>query len=223
MSGRRGLFLSFEGTEGSGKTTQMRLLVARLRAEGYVVTENQEPGATAIGKEIRRILLDPAHAEMAPLTELLLMFASRAQAAAEIILPALGRGEIVVSDRFTDSTLAYQGEARGLGFDIVLQMHRLALGSLWPDLTICVALDIATGLARAHQRNRESGAAKSEARIDRQSLNFHLRVGEGYQKIAAAEPERFRIVDGVGDPAEVAERVWSEVTTLLAQRKSINH
>ena len=201
----------------------MRLLVARLRAEDYVVTENQEPGATAIGKEIRRILLDPAHAEMAPLTELLLMFASRAQAAAEIILPALGRGEIVVSDRFTDSTLAYQGEARGLGFDIVLQMHRLALGSLWPDLTICVGLDIATGLARANQRNQESGTARSEARIDRQSLDFHLRVGEGYQKIAAAEPERFRIVDGAGDPAEVAERVWSEVNTLLAQRKSINH
>lgn len=215
MSGRRGLFLTFEGTEGSGKTTQMRFLVARLRASGYVVTENQEPGATAIGKEIRRILLDPAHSEMAPMTELLLMFASRTQAAAEVIIPALGRSEIVVSDRFTDSTLAYQGEARSLGFDTVLEAHRLALDSLLPDLTICVALDIATGLERANQRNQGSGTANSEARIDRQSLDFHLRVGEGYRKIAAAEPERFRIVDGAGDPAEVSERVWEEVCLVL--------
>lgn len=215
MSGRRGFFITFEGTEGSGKTTQMRLLVARLRADGYVVRENQEPGATAIGKEIRRILLDPAHSEMAPMTELLLMFASRAQAATESIVPALERGEIVVSDRFTDSTLAYQGEARGLGFDTVLRLHRLALDSLLPDLTICVSLDIAAGLERAHQRNQQIGAATHEARIDQQSLDFHLRVGQGYRKIAAAEPDRFRVVDGAGDPTEVAERVWREVCPML--------
>src|SRR5579875_3511368 len=101
--GRRGIFISFEGTEGSGKTTQMRLLVARLRHEGVVVVENQEPGATLIGRQIRRLLLDPAHQEMAPATELLLMFASRTQAAAEIILPALATDSVVVSDRFTDS------------------------------------------------------------------------------------------------------------------------
>jgi dTMP kinase len=193
----------------------MRLLVARLRENGYAVIENQEPGATAIGKEIRRILLDPAYSEMAPMTELLLMFASRTQAAAEIIVPALERGEIVVSDRFTDSTLAYQGEARGLGFDTVLQIHRLALDALLPDLTICFTLDIATGLERANQRNQESAKARSEARIDRQSLEFHLRVGEGYRKLAAAEPDRFRIVDGAGDPAEVAERVWQEVYPMV--------
>ena len=151
------------------------------------------------------------------MTELLLMFASRAQAAAEIILPALRRGEIVVSDRFTDSTLAYQGQARGIGFETVLQAHRLALDSLLPDLTICIALDIATGLARAHQRNQQSETATSEARIDRQSLDFHLRVGEGYRKIAAAEPERFRMVDGASDPAEVAERIWREVRPVLDQ------
>jgi len=213
----RGLFLTFEGPEGSGKTTQMRLLVQRLRADGYAVTENQEPGATAIGKEIRRILLDPAHSEMAPMTELLLMFASRTQAAAEIIIPALERGEIVVSDRFTDSTLAYQGEARGLGFATVLQAHRLALDSLLPDLTICIDVDIPTGLARAHYRNQGSGTVQSEARIDQQALDFHLRVGEGYRKIAAAEPERFRLVNGSGNPAEVAERVWREVSSLLSR------
>src|SRR5256885_998643 len=115
MKGRRNLFITFEGTEGSGKSTQMQLLVERLQETGLTVIENQEPGATSIGKQIRRILLDPAHQEMTPMTELLLMFASRAQAAAEIIVPALELGHTVVSDRFTDSTLAYQGEARGLG------------------------------------------------------------------------------------------------------------
>ncbi|MGH9611409.1 MAG: dTMP kinase, partial [Bryobacteraceae bacterium] len=148
-----GLFITLEGTEGSGKTTQMRLLVDRLRAGGNVVTENREPGATRIGSMIRGILLDPEYREMAPMTELLLMFASRVQAAEEIVLPGLERGEIVVSDRFTDSTLAYQGAARGLGFQTVLELHRLALGSLRPDITICLAVDVAEGLARARHRN----------------------------------------------------------------------
>ncbi len=214
----RGLFITFEGTEGSGKTTQMRLLMERLRRAGYPVTENQEPGATHIGRQIRRILLDPAHQEMAPVTELLLMFASRTQAAAEIIVPALSRCEIVVSDRFTDSTLAYQGQGRGLGFDVVFEMHRVALGSLLPDLTICVALDVETGLNRAHKRNQGSSMEESEARLDRQSIEFHQRVAEGYRKIALLEPQRFRMVDGRGEPAEVAEKVWAEVTPVLRKR-----
>jgi len=212
---RPGLFLSFEGTDGSGKTTQMRILLERLRAAGLTVVENQEPGATYIGRQIRRILLDPAHQEMAPMTELLLMFASRTQSAAEIILPALERGDVVVSDRFTDSTLAYQGEARGIGFDTVLAAHRLALGELLPDMTICISVDVATGLERAHRRNAATSGEASEARLDRQSLEFHQHVHAGYRKIAAMEPERFRMVDGKGDPAEVAERVWSEVHPLL--------
>lgn len=214
----RGLFITFEGTEGSGKTTQMRLLMERLRRAGYPVTQNQEPGATHIGRQIRRILLDPAHQEMAPVTELLLMFASRAQAAAEIIVPALSRGEIVVSDRFTDSTLAYQGQGRGLGFDVVFEAHRLALGSLLPDLTICITLDVETGLGRAHKRNQGSNMEESEARLDRQSIEFHQRVADGYRKIALSEPQRFRMVDGYGEPAEVAERVWAEVNPMLGKR-----
>lgn len=215
MSDRRGLFLSFEGTEGSGKTTQVRIIVERLRDLGYAVTENQEPGATMIGTEIRRIFLDPAHSEMAPMTELLLVFASRAQAAAEIIFPALDRGEIVVSDRFTDSTLAYQGEARGLGFDLVRTAHRLALGTLLPDLTICVAIDLESGLARAHERNQKSTKEASEARLDQQSLIFHKRVEQGYRKIAAQEPQRFRMVAGEGSREEVADRIWTAVSPLL--------
>lgn len=210
-----GLFITFEGTEGSGKSTQMRLLVERLRAESYVVRENQEPGGTAIGREIRRVLLNPQNDEMAPMTELLLMFASRAQAAAEIIEPALDAGLVVVSDRFTDSTLAYQGEARGLGFEKVMEAHRLALGSLMPDLTICIDLDLESGLARARSRNLQTAAANEEDRLDLQSLEFHRRVRLGYLRIAEQEPERFRLVSGAGDPEQVSARVWSEVQPAL--------
>jgi dTMP kinase len=213
-----GLFLSFEGTDGSGKSTQMRLLVEHLRRDGFTVVENQEPGATHIGLQIRRILLDPAHQEMAGMTELLLMFASRAQATAEIIRPALDRGDIVVSDRFTDSTLAYQGEGRGIGFDIVLAAHKLALGDLLPDRTICMTLDVETGLSRAHKRNSSSDEQHKEARLDRQSLEFHHRVAEGYRKIARLEPERFRLVPGDGEPGAVAERVWREIAPLLREK-----
>jgi dTMP kinase len=215
MTERQGLFISFEGTEGSGKTTQMLLLVDRLRGMGYNVVENQEPGATRIGKQIRRILLDPAHEEMVPMTELLLMFASRAQAAAEIIQPALERGSIVVSDRFTDSSLAYQGAARDLGFETVLEAHRLALGSLFPNLTICLTLEIEVALARAHRRNQRTAAEMSEARLDRQSIEFHRRVDEGYRRIALLEPERVRLIDGYGEPGDVAKRIWAQVSPLL--------
>ncbi len=143
------------------------------------------------------------------------MFASRTQAAAEIILPALQRGDIVVSDRFTDSTLAYQGHARGLGIETVLRAHQLALNSLLPDITLCMTIDVETGLARAHHRNRHSSGEGGETRLDHQSLEFHQRVKEGYEKIAAREPQRFRLIDGNGDPAAVAGRVWAEVEPLL--------
>jgi dTMP kinase len=210
-----GLFITFEGTEGSGKTTQLLLLRARLEQLGLRVVPSQEPGGTPIGKDIRRILLDPANNEMASETELLLMFASRTQAATEIIRPALKRGDIVLSDRWTDSSLAYQGAARGLGFPRVLELHRLALGDLQPQLTICVSLDIETGLLRANSRNRNVAAGNQEARIDQQSLDFHHKVGDAYRTIAQTEPTRFRMVDGSGDPAAVAERVWAEVSPLL--------
>jgi len=216
----RGTFISFEGTEGSGKSTQMRLLVERLRLAGYEVVENQEPGCTSIGKQIRRVLLDPANTEIAPMTELLLMFASRAQAAAEVIWPALHRGAIVVSDRFTDSTLAYQGCARNLGFETVWAAHRLAVGSLLPDLTLCIDIDVTLGLARAHSRNRrkltQAPGSANETRIDQQSLGFHQRVRAGYRQIAALEPNRFRLIDGSGDIPDVASRVWEQVSSLLA-------
>jgi len=217
MTDRRGLFITFEGTEGSGKSTQMKLLAARLREHGYGVTVNQEPGATDIGRQIRRIFLDPANDGMAPMTELLMVFASRAQAATEIIEPALKRGDVVVSDRFTDSTLAYQGEARGIGFETVLAAHKLALGSLMPDLTICVQVDLDTGLARAHTRNAGSQTDAAEARLDRQDIDFHRKVSAGYQRIARMEPERFQMVDGSGSIEEVAERIWLVVAKAVCR------
>jgi dTMP kinase len=191
----------------------MQLLVERLRAEGHPVIENQEPGATAIGKQIRRIFLDPENREMAPMTELLLVFASRAQAAAEIIRPALAKSQVVVSDRFTDSTLAYQGAARGIGFPAVRHAHQLALGDLWPDLTLCIAVDLEQGLQRARHRNQSSSA--DESRIDEQSLDYHRRVLEGYRQIASEEPQRFRMIDGSGAIDSVAERVWREVLPIF--------
>ena len=213
-SSPRGLFLTFEGTEGSGKSTQMRLLVERLRSLQLRVVTNQEPGGTEIGKQIRRILLDPDNNDLASRAELLLMFASRAQAAAEVIGPALASGALVISDRFTDSTLAYQGEARGLGFDLVRQAHQVAVGSLMPDLTLCLDIDVAQGLTRAQERNA-ARSGPDESRIDRQSLAFHERVQQGYRKIASEEPARFRLIDGEGSMAVVAERVWAVVEAHL--------
>ena len=212
---QRGLFISFEGTEGSGKSTQVGLLAERLREAGRTVSLNQEPGGTAIGKDIRRILLDPANAELASKTELLLMFASRAQAAAEIILPALQRNETVLSDRFTDSSLAYQGAGRELGFETVWALHELALGLLLPDVTICISVDVEAGLARATRRNQNQGSLLREARIDEQSLEFHHRVAAAYERIAESEPHRFYLVNGDGTIESVAERIWQVVQAHL--------
>lgn len=214
-SSTRAFFISFEGTEGSGKSTQLAILAERLRAIGYPVTETQEPGTTSIGRQIRSILLDPVNQEMTGMAELLLMFAARAQTAAEIIRPALDRGDIVISDRFTDSTLAYQGYARGLGFDLVRRAHELALGSLYPDLTLYIDVDLETGLARARRRNDATLEGGREARIDTQSVAFHSRVAEGYREIALLEPQRFRVIDGSGDPAEVSARVWSDIAAVM--------
>ena len=124
----------------------------------------------------------------------------------------------MVSDRFTDSSLAYQGEGRGLGFDLVLAVHRLAMGELYPDLTICVDIDVETSLARAHGRNRQAGAQTdlSEARLDEQSFDFHTRVRDAYQRIAHYEPQRFRLIDGRDDIATVSQRIWAEVSPKLA-------
>jgi dTMP kinase len=211
--GRRlsqGLFITFEGPDGSGKSTQARILAERLRREGYAVVESVEPGGTRIGQQIRRILLDPDNQDLRAIPELLLMFAARAQNVEQSILPALHEGRIVVSDRFTDSSIAYQGAARGLGWDTVLKVDRIACHGLVPDLTLCIDIDTETGLSRAHRRNLDT-AGRHEARLDEQAVEFHHKVRDAYHELARREPQRVRLIDGHGSEEEVAAKVWDEV------------
>jgi dTMP kinase len=209
----RGLFITFEGPEGSGKSTQVHKLADRLRLHGKQVLETSEPGGTPIGTQIRRVLLDAQNREMRPVTELLLMFACRAQNVDEWILPALARGQIVLSDRFTDSSLVYQGIARGLGADLVYEVDRIACRGLSPDLTLVIDIDTETGLNRAHSRNRRSNDV--ETRMDEQALSFHKKVRDAYHQLAADEPDRVRLIDGSRKADEVAEDVWRAVEPLL--------
>ena len=203
------VFLTFEGMDGSGKTTQMRLLAGRLRARGREVLETAEPGGTRIGMEIRRILLDAANQELGPTAEMLLYFACRAQNVDEWILPALAAGKIVISDRFTDSTLVYQGCGRGLGAETVVTLDRIACRGLVPDLTLLIDIDAETSLARAHARNLSE--TNRETRMDEQSLEFHRRAYEAYHALAAREPERFRVIDGRMGIEPMAAEIWKFV------------
>src|SRR5580700_7915376 len=200
MDRKRGFFITFEGPEGSGKSTQLRMLAARLRAEGREVFETAEPGGTPIGTQIRRVLLDAKNQEMFPTTELLLMFSCRAQNVDQWILPALSRGEIVISDRFTDSTLVYQGIARGLGTEVVYEVDRIACRGLVPDLTLVIDIDVETGLSRAHRRNKRTQDV--ETRLDEQSLDFHRKVRTAYHQLTEDEPQRVKLIDGSGKAAE---------------------
>jgi dTMP kinase len=203
------LFITFEGMDGSGKSTQMRRLAARIRSMGRTVVETVEPGGPRIATMIRRILLDAANQEMSPRTEVLLYFASRAQNVDEVIRPALERGEIVISDRFTDSSLVYQGFGRGLGAEAVRALEKVACRGLKPDLTILVDVDAEAGVARARARNL--AAPHSETRLDDESLEFHRTVYRAYHDLAAAEPQRVRIVDGRKDMDEIERQVWDIV------------
>jgi len=205
-----GIFITFEGMDGSGKTTQMHRLAERLRAQGRNVTETVEPGGPPISQKIRRILLDAANQELSPTTEILLYFASRAQNVDERINPALARGEIVLSDRFTDSSLAYQGVGRGLGIDTVRALDGIACRGLKPDLTILVDVDAEASLARARARNEAQ--PHCETRMDDQALEFHLKVHAAYHALAAAEPERVKVVDGRAGIDEIERSVWSIVS-----------
>jgi dTMP kinase len=205
----RGLFITFEGPDGSGKSTQARILADRLRSEGRPVLESVEPGGTPIGLQIRRVLLDPANKELTATAELLLMFAARAQNVEQWILPALHQGKIVISDRFTDSSVAYQGGGRGLGRDTVLELDRIACHGLVPDLTICIDIDTETGLARALARGG------LETRLEEQAIEFHHKVRQAYHDLAQSEPKRFRLIDGRGTPEAIADKVWDQVEGLI--------
>ena len=209
----RGLFITFEGMDGSGKTTQMHRLAARLRGLGRSVLETAEPGGTPIGMKIRRILLDSANQELSAATEVLLYFASRAQNVDEWIVPALGRGEVVLADRFTDSSLVYQGYGRGLGAEAVAALERVACRGLKPDLTLLVDIDAETSLARARARN--VAEPHCETRMDDQSLEFHRKVYDAYHALAAREPERVKIVNGRAGIDAIEREVWSIVSAYV--------
>lgn len=212
---RRGLFLTFEGLDGSGKTTQMRRLAGRLRARGEDVVELAEPGTTEIGRKIRAILLDPAHEMMSPVAEMLLYFAARAQTVDEILRPALERGATVLSDRWTDSTRAYQGFGRGLGLEWIDQLDRIACRGIEPDLTLLIEIDAATGLSRARRRNRDE--ANGGTRMDEQAPGFYERVAQGYRTLAGS-CARIIAVDGRGSVEEVERRVQEAVEQFRRSR-----
>lgn len=200
VTARRGTFITFEGLDGCGKSTQLERLAAVLRAQGLPVTVTREPGGTAAGEKIRQLLLDTRTGGLDPKAELTLMFASRVQHINEIILPALEAGNIVLCDRFTDSSEAYQGGGRKLGSEIVLDLHRVLCGDFNPDLTILMDSDVAASVERARRRNKARTDASDESRFERENRAFFTRVHEAYLAIAKREPERVRAVDARGTP-----------------------
>ncbi len=210
-----GFFITFEGTEGSGKSTQIAILAARLRGLGHTVRLLREPGGTPIGEEIRHTLKhsDANHAMMSE-TELLLMNASRAQLVREIIRPALQNGEIILCDRFYDSTVAYQGHGRGLDFEMVRQIIACAVGETRPDLTLLLIVPVAVSEARRRARLLP-GLEITRDRMEEADRGFFERVEEGYKKLAAAEPARIRTIDATSNRDEVTRQVWSLVEPLL--------
>lgn len=202
----RGFFLAVEGIEGSGKTTQVARLDQRVRASGQNVVTTKEPGGTLLGDRIRAILLDPHEEGMDPLAELFLYAAARRQHVVELIRPSLERGAVVICDRFTDATLAYQGFGRLLELDRLRQINELATDGLRPDLTIILDAPESFGLDRARARNAAANL-HHESRFEGEDLRFHRRVREGYLALAEAEPERYAVVDASGAIDEVFARM----------------
>lgn len=203
-----GRFLILEGIEGSGKTTQIERLERALGAAGPCVRSTREPGGTALGERLRGLLLDPGLPGMCAESELLLMFAARAQHLSEVILPALNAGEWVLSDRFTDASYAYQGAGRGLGLERIAPLEQWLQGDLRPDLVILLDIDAETGLSRAVQRGRRD-------RIEREALDFFERARQAYLKRAAEAPDRYLIVDAAADPDTVAGDIIAGVREQL--------
>lgn len=197
------MFISLEGPEGAGKSSQIQPLADHLRARGYDVVTTREPGGTAIGDQIRACLHDTANIAMSARTEVLLYAASRAQLVEEVIQPALSAGKIVLCDRYADSTMAYQGYGRGLDRSDLAMLTALATGGLKPDLTLLLDLEVTIGLARRQSEGEEMN------RLDLETIEFHNRVRRGYAQLAAAEPERWVWID--------ANRPWSTVQRELRQ------
>jgi dTMP kinase len=204
-----GFFVSFEGPEGGGKSTQIHRLAAALAERGFSVWTTREPGGTRLGEMIRPILLGQRQTPMTPWSEALLFTAARAQHVEEVIRPRLARGELVLCDRYSDSTIAYQGYGRGLDLDTLRRLQSGATGGLQPGLTLLLNLPIETGLSRIPRTAQD--------RLDRETATFHQRVRAGYQEMAAADPRRWREVDAAADEDQVARRILELVSDALQQ------
>jgi dTMP kinase len=205
----KGLFVSFEGIEGCGKSTQAGMLARWLKSRGFKVLLTREPGGPGISEQIRKLLLDCRNHHMDPMTELLLLQAARAQHVAQVIKPALEKGVIVLCDRFADSSTAYQGYGRGLSLEMVNTLNRIAVGGVWPRLTLVFDLPVEAGLQRASKRRRALDRMESQQRA------FHQRVRRGFREIVKHEPERVKLLDGGQAPdvvqAAVRQLVWSRL------------
>jgi dTMP kinase len=217
----RGYFITFEGLDGSGKTTQIRRLTTTLEAEGHKVVGLRQPGGTALGDRIRSILLDSkseaTFGPIAPAAEMALMFADRAQSIAEIILPALDAGSIVLCDRYTDSSEAYQGGGRQLGSERILAMHTAACGNLQPDRTILLLPPLDISLRRARLRNRREVKRQGtdENRFERESDDFYRRIYEKYEEIARREPHRVVAIRDDAGLDDIQSRIWDVVSSRM--------
>jgi dTMP kinase len=209
MAGRRGKFITFEGGEGAGKSTQGRLLARALEARGHSVVLTREPGGTPAAEEIRKLLVEGAPERWTPMSETLLFLAARADHVARLIEPALNEGKWVVSDRFADSTIVYQGIARGLGTDNVHRLSAAALGQFTPDLTLILDLDPKVGLSRAGKRGVQ------ENRFEGFNEKFHLELRRGFREIAAGEPRRCALINAEGSTDAVAAEIWRVVEERL--------
>ncbi len=219
-----GFFLTFEGLDGSGKTTQLRKLASWLEAQDERPLVTRQPGGTRIGDRIRKLLLDSRTDQLSPVAELGLMFSDRAQTIEEVIAPALAAGRIVLCDRFTDSTEAYQGGGRGLGSELVLQLHASLCGGLQPDLTLLLLPSFSESLFRARRRNdRVSLTGKDEGRFEREGDPFYQRVFEKYQEIAAREPQRVVVIDSNESIEEIHRQIVSVVEQRLRSRLAAVH
>jgi len=211
----RGKFITFEGLDGSGKSTQLAKLARGLRSRGVSVVVTREPGGTTTGEKIRDVLLHSATSGLSPLTEMALMFASRAQHIHEVILPGLSSGHVVLCDRFTDSTEAYQGGGRKLGSKAVLQLHEILCGNLKPDLTILLDNDLGLSIDRARHRNRRKSSEKDENRFEQENRAFFARVRNAYQAIAQREPHRVHLINARGTPRETHAAIMELVKKKL--------
>lgn len=210
-----GLFITFEGIEGSGKTTQLRILADHLAMQNRDVLATREPGGTRLGDAIRKLLLNPDHAEMAALTELLLYAAARAQHVAERIRPSLEKGTIVLCDRFTDATLAYQGRARKLPAPLIAQLNEVAAHGLRPHLTFLLDCPVEVGLSRARERFQAKEGRAGGDRLEREALAFHEEVRQAYLDLAHADPQRIRILDGTMDVDSLHQEVLRQMEPFL--------